>query len=106
MGMAPPLRMLEAEAWYQMLNRGNNRQRVFTDTRYYEQFIEILAKGCASAPDDRTAPEPADAAQTWMHRQLHTQFPTPLGFPDTFVVFHFHCCPVIGQTIPTGCMVV
>ena len=46
--MARPLRMLEAGAWYHVVNRGNNRQRVFKDTRDHEHFLEILAKGCAS----------------------------------------------------------
>ena len=40
--------MLEAGAWYHVVNRGNNRQRVFKDTRDHEHFLEILAKGCAS----------------------------------------------------------
>ena len=40
--------MLDAGAWYHVVNRGNNRQRVFKDTRDHEHFLEILAKGCAS----------------------------------------------------------
>jgi len=40
--------MLDGGAWYHVVNRGNNRQRVFKDTRDHEHFLEILAKGCAS----------------------------------------------------------
>ena len=46
--MARPLRMLDGGAWYHVVNRGNNRQRVLKDTRDHEHFLEILAKGCAS----------------------------------------------------------
>jgi hypothetical protein len=46
--MARPLRMLEAGAWYHVVNRGNNRQQIFMNAGDYEHFLDILAKGCGS----------------------------------------------------------
>jgi len=40
--------MLEAGAWYHVVNRGNNRQQIFMNAGDYEHFLDILAKGCES----------------------------------------------------------
>ena len=40
--------MLEAGAWYHVVNRGNNRQQIFMDAGDYEHFLDVLAKGCES----------------------------------------------------------
>jgi hypothetical protein len=43
--------MLEAGAWYHVINRGNNRQHISMSAGDYEHFLDILAKGCVSFKD-------------------------------------------------------
>ena len=43
--MARPLRVEYSGAFYHVINRGNNQEKIFKNDRDEEKFLEILTKG-------------------------------------------------------------
>ncbi|GJQ60066.1 MAG: hypothetical protein D8M57_17445 [Candidatus Scalindua sp. AMX11] len=45
--MARPLRIEYPGAWYHVMNRGANRNRIFSNDDDYELFINVLKEACS-----------------------------------------------------------
>ena len=44
--MARPLRIEYPDAWYHVMNRGANRNRIFSKDDDYNLFIDVLKEAC------------------------------------------------------------
>jgi len=44
--MPRPLRFEAADTWYHVMNRGNNRQKIYEDEYDYLTFLTKLAASC------------------------------------------------------------
>lgn len=45
--MARPLRIEYPGAWYHVMNRGANRNRIFSIDQNYEEFLKVLQEACS-----------------------------------------------------------